>query len=102
MLADYEQKLIDIRAMLGLSHLDDRVVCRASGSTNPRVIVDCHNHKWDITYGVGWVAITVRLFPPKFESPSRVGSHLSDLVVFYRESELALWRKGQINAQNRT
>ena len=98
MAANYEKKLADIRAMLGLSDLEDRVICRASGSVNPRVVVDYHNHKWDITYGVGWIAISVRPFPPYFKSSTKVGSNLSDLVVFYRESELAKWRKGGSNA----
>lgn len=97
MLDKYENKLSTIRAMLGLSHLDNRVVCRASSSVNPRVVVDYHNHKWDITYGVGWVAIANRPIPPEWRIISMVGSNLSDLVVFYKESELAEWRKGQNN-----
>jgi hypothetical protein len=86
---DIVLKKQQVRAMLGLAIDDMRMLFRASASINPRVLIDCYGNKWDIIYGCGWVSIHRR------GSNLRVtAANLSDIVVFYKESELIEWRKG--------
>lgn len=84
-----------ILAMLEISLGDCRLICVATSAVKPKILNDYEGNQWEVTYGKGFVSIK-----PKDWKKSLVfytGFHLSDLVVFYKESELAEWRKGQNN-----
>ena len=95
-IVDNINKESQVRAMLGLAKDDTRLIFRCSAAVSPRVLVDLHGSKWDLVHGCGWVAILPRVAGNlvRYSAPN-----LSDLVVFYREFDLAKWRKGGSNAQ---
>lgn len=94
---DLVNKVNEVRAMLGLPLDDKRLIFRLSEAVNPRVLIDLHGNKWDIEHGCGWIAIQPRMAGSYNNSLRITAANLSDLVVFYRESDLAQWRKGNRN-----
>lgn len=95
---DLVNKEQEARAMLGLPVGDNRLIFRCSAAVNPKVLIDLYGNKWDVAHGCGWVSIQPRIgyFG---QILGRSAANLSDLVVFYRESDLAEWRKGGNNAK---
>lgn len=94
---DLINKVHEVRAMLGLPVDDKRGIFRLSEAVNPRVLIDLHGNKWDIEHGCGWIAIQPRIARSYNNLLRLAAANLSDLVVFYRESDLAEWRKGNRN-----
>lgn len=92
---DLINKVHEVRAMLGLRVDDKRGIFRLSEAVNPRVLIDLHGTKWDIEHGCGWISIQPRI--ARSYNNLLTAANLSDLVVFYRESDLAEWRKGNRN-----
>ena len=83
--------------MLGLRADDKRGIFRLSEAVNPRVLIDLHGTKWDIEHGCGWISIQPRIAGSYNNLLRLSAANLSDLVVFYGESDLAEWRKGNRN-----
>jgi hypothetical protein len=83
-------KVLEIRQMLKLDQDDDRLPCVRAGTLKPNTLIDFSGSQWDITYGQGWTRIT-----KAGSVKAKTDTHLSDLVIFYREEELNEFRKQQ-------